>query len=250
MRRILRDLIAPFRGVDRRDLWILLYAPVGMTAFVAMSQGGRHPIFEALFASRFGADYLADSTYHWWKIVFYHVGVLVAFGVVPALIVKAPLRGKLADYGVTLGDWRWGLKFLALWIVLMGPGSYVNALQPAFQAEYPLCRCDLLSLGPGKVALWIAIYGLYYVGWEFFFRGFIQMGIAPRTGAFVAILMQTLPSTIIHVGKPLGETAAAILGGLIFGAAAWRTRSILWPLLAHWILGALTEVFANMAQRG
>ena len=248
MVQVFRDLLSYFRGLDRRDLWILLYAPIGMTLFVALSQGGRHPVFAALFAGRFGGNYLADPAYHWWKIVFYHSGVLAAFGLVPAAIVLGVFRERLAAYGVTLGDWRWGLKFLAIWIVVMTPGTYLNSLQPAFQAEYPLCRCNLVALGPAKVALWLGIYGLYYVGWEFFFRGFIQLGVAPRTGAFVAIMLQTLPSTVIHVGKPIGEVAAAIVGGLVFGAAAMRTRSVLWPLLAHWYIGSLTEIFCAMNQ--
>lgn len=56
MKEVFSDIISYFRGVDRRDLWILLWAAVGLTLFVALSQGGRHPIFESLFAERFGAN--------------------------------------------------------------------------------------------------------------------------------------------------------------------------------------------------
>lgn len=248
MVEIFRDMFSYFRGVDRRDLWILLWAPVAMTVFVALSQGGRHPVFESLFAGRFGADYLAASSYHWWKIVFFHGGVLAVFGLIPMAVVKFVFREKLSDYGFTVGDWRWGLKFLAVWCLIMGPGTYFNTFQADFLAEYPLCRCNLAGLGGPAVTLWFLIYLVYYVGWEFFFRGFMQIGLARRMGAFFAIMMQTIPSTIIHIGKPLGETASAIAGGLIFGAVALRTRSILWPLLAHWYIGCIMELFSSMHQ--
>ena len=70
-----------------------------MTAFTALSHAGKHPIFESLFASRFGADYLANPDYHWYKILFFHVGVLIVFGLIPMAIVKFVFHEKLSDYG-------------------------------------------------------------------------------------------------------------------------------------------------------
>jgi uncharacterized protein len=246
MFEVFRDLIAPLRSADRRDAWILMTAVVSMTVFVAVSQGGAHPVFAKLFGGLFASGQLPASDYHWWKILFFHVVVLVAFGVVPILVVKGELRGDLADYGLALGDWKWGLKFLAIWCVIMGPGTYISSLDPSFQAEYPLARVDLIGAGPMFLVVWAFVYVLYYFGWEFLFRGFLQLGLAPRLGVFPAMMMQTIPSTIIHIGKPIGETSSAILGGLVLGAAALRTRSILWPLLAHWYIGFLMEVFASM----
>jgi hypothetical protein len=42
----------------------------------------------------------------------------------------------------------------------------------------------------------------YYIGWEFFFRGFIQLGTETAVGVPVSIMVQVIPSAIISFGKP------------------------------------------------
>ena len=61
----------------------------------------------------------------------------------------------------------------------------------------------------------------YYLGWEFFFRGFMQFGLRGALGDWNAILVQTLASCLIHIGKPAGEIYGAIVAGLLWG---WRRR--------------------------
>jgi membrane protease YdiL (CAAX protease family) len=58
-----------------------------------------------------------------------------------------------------------------------------------------------------------------------------------------AILIQTMASTLLHIGKPAPETFAAIIAGVAFGLIAWRTRSILAPVALHWGIGVLNDMF-------
>ena len=50
-------------------------------------------------------------------------------------------------------------------------------------------------------------------------------------------------STVMHIGKPEGETMAAIVAGLVFGLVAMRTRSVLYVILLHWYVGLMTDLF-------
>ena len=56
--------------------------------------------------------------------------------------------------------------------------------------------------------------------------------------------MQTVASTLVHLGKPLPETLAAIPFGLLFAVLAVRGRSLVWPILLHLVIGLSTDVWS------
>ncbi|MFH1084920.1 MAG: CPBP family intramembrane glutamic endopeptidase, partial [Chloroflexota bacterium] len=118
---------------------------------------------------------------------------------------------------------------------------YLGATDPGLQAEYPLAKS--LVPTPWAFAALELYYLVYYWGWEFFFRGFMLFGIERAAGPVLAVGVTILASTLAHIGKPSGETFAAIIAGVIGGYVALRTRSILYPILLHWLLGVATDVF-------
>ena len=153
---------------------------------------------------------------------------------------------RFADQGVALGDWRFGFSAVALGILALTPILYFSSFDPAIQKEYPLTR--LAGCGTDLFVLWQLCYLIYYFAWEYFFRGFNLFLLKEHWGVTAAILYQTVPSTVLHIGKPQSEMTAAILGGVLFGALAIRTRSMLYPLLLHWYVGACTDFFSLLNQ--
>ena len=71
-------------------------------------------------------------------------------------------------------------------------------------------------------------------------------GLEKKYGAFTAILIQTIPSAIVHIGKPASESFAAILAGLVFGYLAIRTRSIFYSFILHAAVGIGTDIFVTL----
>lgn len=173
--------------------------------------------------------------------LFHFGSAFILFGLVPALIVTLVFREPLADYGVRLGDLSFGGKAFALLAPVMVVLSFPASRMPEFLAEYPLNRAA--GDGPLPFALHAAAYLLFYAGWEFGFRGFVQFGLRDRLGDANAILVQTLASSLLHVGKPFGETLGAVVGGLAWGVVAFRSRSLLVPLVTHWLLGVALDLF-------
>ena len=162
--------------------------------------------------------------------------------VVPAVLIRCVLKKRVGEFGLRAGETRVGLAIVGLLlplivVLLLWPASR----QAAFRAEYPLFR------GAGRtLTLFVAyelLYAVYYLGWEFFFRGFMLFGLKDSVGAANSILIQTIPSTLLHIGKPDGEIFAAIVAGIAFGAIALRTRSILYVFLLHWLIGVALDVF-------
>jgi membrane protease YdiL (CAAX protease family) len=71
----------------------------------------------------------------------------------------------------------------------------------------------------------------------------MQFGLRTRLGDWNAILVQTLVSCLLHIGKPSAEIYSSILGGIVWGTIVFRTRSLLPALLLHWLLGVCLDAF-------
>ena len=160
---------------------------------------------------------------------------------IPAIWWKLGRKRPLSEAGLGLGDARFGLTAVGLTALAVTPLLWVNAGSPTFQNTYPLVRAAGESVR--VFLLWEAIYLLYYVAWEFFFRGFWLLGLEDRMGPAAALLLQTAVSTIAHFHRPEAETLAALVAGLGFGWLALRTRSIWYLVLLHWYIGAATDLF-------
>ena len=83
----------------------------------------------------------------------------------------------------------------------------------------------------------------FYVGWEFHFRGFLQNGLRDVLGETNAILIQTMASTLLHIGTPTMETYMAIVAGIMWGVIMYWTRSLLAGLILHFSLGIFADYF-------
>jgi uncharacterized protein len=175
--------------------------------------------------------------------LFMFVAVFILFGLIPlSLIIKVFGRSP-AEYGVRVGDWKFGLRangilFPLIATVLLYPAS----LTPEMVNFYPLDRTagESVYMFIRHESLRVV---LFYSAWEFFYRGFILFGLRKYVGDWMAICIQTIPSCLWHIGMPAGEIFASIAGGILFGILALRTGSILWPLLLHALIGITLDAF-------
>ncbi|HEY4643920.1 MAG TPA: CPBP family intramembrane glutamic endopeptidase, partial [Bacteroidota bacterium] len=163
--------------------------------------------------------------------------------VIPLLLVRFVFRERLRDYGVCLGDWRKGM----LLTLIVAPLATALLLFPASRIEdirsyYPLAKS--IQLNYQRLVVFELLRGiLFYWSWEFFFRGFMLRGLKSTFGAWEAILVQTIPSCLWHIGTPAGEIFGSIIAGVFFGWLALRTRSILYGFILHWSFGIALDVF-------
>ena len=66
----------------------------------------------------------------------YAIERFVLFGLVPLLVVILGFRDRPARYGLTLGDWRWGLGLMLAGCVVMTPIVLWFATLPDVRAYY------------------------------------------------------------------------------------------------------------------
>jgi membrane protease YdiL (CAAX protease family) len=223
-----------FSGENRKPTLILLWVPLLLTTWKYYGSKGFYLQHLAPYGSFVGDPAQAAEIYAF-------ASALLLLGVVSLLIIKFVFKEPLRNYGLTLGDWRFSLLALAVLLPVMAVISYPSSKDPQFLAEYPLFK----GAGASAAAFaWHAIaYLFFYIGWEIFFRGFMQFGLREKFGDWFALLIQTGFACIVHIGKPDGEIYSSILGSLIWGLVAFRSRSLLTPILTHWVLGLSLDFY-------
>jgi membrane protease YdiL (CAAX protease family) len=169
--------------------------------------------------------YVFTDYKHWDRFIFYFV--------IPLALTLVLFRENPKQYGFTLGDWKLGLAYTALGILLMAPILYLLGSGDESMRVY------YRWLLPGLP--WNTFIDL--IGWEFFFRGWILFAYLRRFG-HDALWLQAVPFALAHIGKPDIETLSTIFGGFAFGWVAYRTKSFLWPFLIHWFISSFVIMVA------
>lgn len=228
-----------FAPVRRAEWWFWVLVLGAMVLHII--PGSRRFFVDTLLAGAAGLD---PAQVAWSSILWHHAATFVVF-LLPLLLVR---RLGIFDRGLSLfapGDWRWGLPWTLLACAVVTLPTWISAGDPQMLREYPLAMRAFDSAP--LFALFLFSYLLYYIGWEAFFRGFIGFGM---TGLgytpFLAMMVQVSLSTVIHIGKPDAELTGAILGGVLMGVLALRSRSLLWPLLFHFYIGTINTLFCWM----
>ncbi len=164
------------------------------------------------------------------EYLYWFIGDFFSYFILSLVVIKFILKEKLTDYGLTFGDYKSGIRFTLLFLIVMIPFVWYASSSPDFVAKYP----HLLSARSNWNEFLIYESGMlmYMFSWEFIWRGFMLFGLKEKFG-YYAVLMQMIPFVILHNGKPAPETFSAILGGIAIGILALRTNSFLYGVIVH-----------------
>ncbi len=180
------------------------------------------------------------------EFAYWYIGDFFTLFVLPVLIIKSLLKGKIRDYGIKPGDYKTGIKLSLLFILIMIPVIWFISAEPAFGVTYPL----LITARDSWKIFFIYETGLvfYLFAWEFIWRGFMLFGLKEKFG-YYAVILQMIPFLILHNGKPPVETFSAIIGGLALGILAYRTESIYYCVITHAGIMFTIDLFTTLRYR-
>jgi membrane protease YdiL (CAAX protease family) len=158
---------------------------------------------------------------------------VILYLVIPLLIIIILFHESPKDYGFSFGDWKLGLTYTGIGILIMAPVIYyLGSGNLSMKTYYE-------KFLPGLP--WTTFLDL--IGWEFIFRGWILFAYARKFG-HEALWLQAVPFAMAHISKPEVETLSTIFGGFAFGWIAYRTKSFIWPLLIHWFIATFIIIVA------
>lgn len=157
-------------------------------------------------------------------------------------------REQKGFYGFTLKNFDARPYFTMLLIVL--PLIIAASFQPSFQQAYPNYRPGVMEEAFGyspwaTTGLFQLAYGLDFISVEFFYRGFLVIGMVRFLGKG-AVLPMVGVYCFLHFGKPMGETISSIFGGYILGIVAYYSKSIFGGIIVHMGVAWLMEFMAYL----
>lgn len=182
-------------------------------------------------------DYRLYSLEYWVLVIF------IFYFLIPALAIKFIFKDKLSDYGLRGGKFYKDYKIYLVMLLVMIPLVWLFSKTDGFQARYPFYKLQQgESLWP-KFWTWELLYLVQFFCVEFFFRGFLVHGLKKRFG-FYSVLIMTIPYCMIHFGKPMPETIAAIIAGIVLGTLSLKSRTIWMGVFIHYSVAILMDMFA------
>lgn len=170
---------------------------------------------------------------HWNSLALYFAAPIIT------LIV---LKQQPATWAISFRGWQHWLRPCAIYLAIALPLIMIGS-QNAGMSDY-------YHAAPAHWPSYIATTAIYLLGWEYFFRGFLISSLRKhfREGA---IVIQMIPFTLLHLGKPDIEVASCILSGIVWGYICYHARSF-WPAFfmhlivnifnALWISGAFVVI--------
>lgn len=171
---------------------------------------------------------------------------LLADGVImfllPAVIIIFLLKEKLSNFGFRLGDIKFGLITLIVFLLVMVPIIWIVSASESFAIAYPQGG-QKLKENPSLLIFYEFCILVYMFGWEFLWRGFTLFGLFEKFG-YYAVLIQTIPFFILHRGKPELELFASIFAGIILGVQALRSRSFIYSWILHWLVMVFVDLIS------
>jgi len=226
---------AGFNPADNFFYLVLLSAPVLLTIYRYYTEAQN---FKTYFPTLGGTGQGEIYSY-----LLEYAAFFILLFVIPFLVLKAYDKTQLVTSLFSFKNFRRHIPATALTILfLVIPSAYNSSFMPEVLAEYPLPRFLLQDQQLLPVYM-LALFFLYYVAWEFFFRGFLLFGLKDKYGAFPAVLIQTISSCLVHIDKPAAEIVGSIPFGILFGIIALRTKSIWVVVFIHAALGIFNDLF-------
>jgi len=170
---------------------------------------------------------------------FFWISIFL-FLIFPALIIKFLLKEPLAKFGLSRGKPKTGIvsaiSFAVIAIVIM-----------IFLIKIPELR-NQIRLLPGIASSFsyflgaeLIIIPIIFFSREFFFRGFIQLGLEEKFGGY-ALLLQAALFALLFVKSSWLELAYAFLSALAAGLIVKFSRSIYYSFPALWIISLVTDI--------
>ena len=144
---------------------------------------------------------------HYLRYAGWFLSTFFILFVLPVVFIAVHPRLRLKDYGLGLGDWLFSLKIFSAFAVVMALA--VAAIKvfhiEGFLRYYPMFAVKGITGHQPDFVFWFIIletcFFLYFVGWEFFFRGLLIFPLSRRIGSLAA-LVGLVPFAIMH-GKPV-----------------------------------------------
>jgi membrane protease YdiL (CAAX protease family) len=153
------------------------------------------------------------------------------------LLLLFLLKKNPKNYGLTVKNYRESLRYFLVILMIGIPIMVYGSQLQSFKAYYPLFDAETpLSFITNELFIGVVMFST-----EFLFRGILMFGLRKKIGWY-AILVQTIPYGIVHLGKPPLELYYSFAAGIVLGYIDYKTESILPSFLTHYCSSVIFDL--------
>ncbi|HEY0089957.1 MAG TPA: CPBP family intramembrane glutamic endopeptidase [Candidatus Lokiarchaeia archaeon] len=198
-------------------------------------------IFYAIFGPIFNYNPWLD----FWQYIYQFIMTVIFFAIIPYIIVRYYFKEEFKNYGLTWGNKKFGfLLLIPLVFVLFVVAIFVSQ-DSELQLEYPLSK--LIGINWLVLIFYEISYFFYFFAYEIIMRGYLQWGLKREEisikSIIIILMIQTMITTLFHIGKPSSEIFLALIMGPIIGYAALKLDSIYYGMILHFIINVFMDFF-------
>lgn len=156
---------------------------------------------------------------------------------IPIIFIKIILRDSLKNFGLVIPSNKaraLSLTLISLFSLLLCLPFFLNRIPRPYSLHH-------LSLSE-FIFTQLVILPLYYFAEEFFFRGFLFIGLWKNMRWRSVWVTESL-FAFVHLGKPLAEIIFSIPVGLVLNFVALNTRSVFPAIIIHYCIGAIVNLW-------
>jgi membrane protease YdiL (CAAX protease family) len=162
------------------------------------------------------------------------------FAIFPAIAIIFILNDPLQNFGFSLGQRRPGIIFSAAAIAIFVFLNYFLLFHSRYGGQ--------LSIPPFIISSFVVFLAFeifislpLHFFWEFFFRGFVQMGLEKRLG-FFSLLLAAAAQTALSFRANWTVILLVLFSSLAAGIIVRQSRSILYSALSLWIISVSLDI--------
>lgn len=245
---ILRNHFGKSTALYNLRFWVVVLIGFAVLSF------DRTVYFWGLFEDYAVTARARSKVYYVYKIASMFKGVFTVILPLILLNLIADRHRKTGAYGLRPlpFDPKPYLILLAGAAVMVAIGSTISDIQN-FYPKYARSGGGAFARA-AEIPEWVAAliyevsYGFDFISTEYFFRGFLVIGLYRYLGPQV-LLPMAASYAVLHFGKPAAEAFSSIFGGYILGVIAIHHRSIWGGVVVHVGLAWMMEV-AGYLMRG
>lgn len=162
------------------------------------------------------------------------------FAAFPAIAFSYLLKEPIRNLGISLGKMRMGVIFSVAMTAVFISVNYWILFHTKYGGQLSIPRGIAVSF-TAFLAFEIFVALPLHFFWEFFFRGFLQLGLEKKLGIYSLFLAAILQALLSFQGSWV-MIALILFSSLGAGAIVRRSRSILYSTLALWLISVSLDI--------
>ncbi|MFA6284976.1 MAG: CPBP family glutamic-type intramembrane protease [Parcubacteria group bacterium] len=165
---------------------------------------------------------------------------LFLFAIFPFLVVVRLLKEPIQNFGLSWGKPRTGLIISLITVLIFIFANYFILFHTKYGGQLSIARGIVGSFTAFLAFEFFISLPLHFF-WEFFFRGFLQLGLEKKLGNFSLLLAAVLPA-ILSFQSSWIMIVLIFLSSIGAGIIVRQSRSIFYSALSLWIISISLDI--------